>query len=335
MKTILQKVCNREHLTREEARDAMRKIMEGAATEAQIGALLVALKFKGEQPDEIIGFVEVMREKAVTIRIDDLDAVDMCGTGGDGSGTFNISTAASFVVAGAGVTVAKHGNRSISSACGSADVLKALGVNIDIPPASVEECINRRGIGFLFAPMFHPAMRYAARPRAELGVKTCFNLLGPMTNPAGVRRQLVGAFSPAAASTIAGVFHFMGVDKVCVIHSNDGMDEISLEAPTMVHEVMGENKSTYTVGSDSFSLPEVRRTEIRGSTAEMNADIIMRILNGELNPHRDIVLANAAMGLFVANRVRTFAEGTVMAAESIDSGAALAKLRAMREFTAA
>ena len=206
MKEFLAKISRREALSEEESGVAMATIMDGQATDAQIAGLLMALKVKGEQEQELLGFVEVMRERCLGVRIDDPDAIDMCGTGGDGSGTFNISTVASFVVAGAGVTVAKHGNRSMSSACGSADVLKALGVNIEFPAERAGACINKVGIGFLFAPLFHPAMKYAARARSELGVKTLFNLLGPMTNPAGVRRQLVGAFSPQAAQKMAGVF---------------------------------------------------------------------------------------------------------------------------------
>src|SRR5258706_5316568 len=206
MREFILKLNECHDLTREEASAAMRTIMDGQASDAQIAGFLMALRLKGEKPDELLGFVEVMRERSIRIALDDGDAIDMCGTGGDGTGTFNISTVASFVVAGAGVTVAKHGNRSISSACGSADVLRALGVNIDLAPERAGDCINSVGIGFLFAPLFHPAMKHAAKARAELGVKTLFNILGPMTNPAGVRRQLVGAFSEGAAQMMAGGF---------------------------------------------------------------------------------------------------------------------------------
>jgi anthranilate phosphoribosyltransferase len=334
MKLFIQKLCNREHLTREEARDVMRNIMEGNATDAQIASLLIALKFNGERPDEIIGFVEVMLEKAIRIHVEDPEAIDMCGTGGDGTGTFNISTAASFVVAGAGVTVAKHGNRSISSSCGSADVLKALGANIELPPDKVAFSINNIGIGFLFAPMFHPAMKHAARTRSELGVKTCFNILGPMTNPAGVKRQLVGAFSDEAAISLAAGFSQLGSKKVCIVHSSDGLDEVSLGASTRVYEVTcSSTMDTYNVEPASFDLSTVGQSEILGGTAEKNASILLNILQGNTGPHRDTVLANAAFGLYVSGKAKTVQDGIALAGESIDSGSALRKLNQLIEYS--
>ena len=334
MKEFVQKIAEGQNLSRDEASSAMRTIMEGNATEAQIAAFLIGLKLKEEHPDELLGFVEVMREKSVKVRVDDPAAIDMCGTGGDGTGTFNISTVASFVVAGAGATVAKHGNRSISSVCGSADVLKALGVNLDLSPEMVEACINAEGIGFLFAPLFHPAMKHAAKPRSELGIKTCFNMLGPMTNPAGVRRQLVGAFNQKAAASMSAVFERLGVDKVYVVCAEDGMDEISLSARTTVHEVDREKPSrAYELDPASFSLSAVERSSILGGTAEMNATITMHVLEGVKSPHRDIVLANATFGLLAAGKARSIAEGVRLAAESIDSGRALDKLKRLREFT--
>ncbi|HYQ87070.1 MAG TPA: anthranilate phosphoribosyltransferase [Bacteroidota bacterium] len=334
MKEFIQKAAERQHLTREEAAAAMRTIMDGQATDAQIAGLLMALKLKGEQQQELLGFVEVMREKCLGVRIDDPDAIDMCGTGGDGSGTFNISTVASFVVAGAGVTVAKHGNRSMSSACGSADVLKALGVNIEFPAERAGACINKIGIGFLFAPLFHPAMKYAARARAELGVKTLFNLLGPMTNPAGVRRQLVGAFSPQAAQKMAGVYSNLDALKVLVIHSRDGLDEVSLEATTTVYEIKSRLFSGKVyLKPNLFGLPEVKRESIRGGSAETNAAIAVSILKGDKSPRRDIVLANASLALLAAEKVRTVQEGVHFAEESIDSGRALRKLEDLRTYT--
>ncbi|MFI5253564.1 MAG: anthranilate phosphoribosyltransferase [Bacteroidota bacterium] len=327
MKFFIEKLCNHEHLSHDEAQDVMRNIMEGKATNAQIASLLIALKFNGEIPEEIIGFVEVMLEKAVKIQIDDPEAIDMCGTGGDGSGTFNISTAASFVVAGAGITVAKHGNRSISSSCGSADVLKALGVNIELPPERVADCINKIGIGFLFAPMFHPAMKYAAQTRADLGVKTCFNILGPMTNPARVKRQLVGAFSDEAAATLAAGFSNLGSKKVCIVHSSDGLDEVSLGAQTRVYEITGgSSMETYTIQPDALQLPIVKPSEIIGGSSDVNAKILSNILKGERGPHRDVVLANAAFGLYVAGKAQNPREGVSLAVESIDSGSAQHKL---------
>ncbi len=343
MKGFIQKLSDRQDLTHEEAIKAMRTIMEGQATEAQIAAFLIALKFKGEQPDELRGFVEVMREKSVKVKLEDMDAIDMCGTGGDNSGTFNISTVASFVVAGAGVTVAKHGNRSFSSACGSADVLKALGVNIEQPPEKVEACINKLGIGFIFAPLFHPAMKYAAKPRSELGVKTCFNVLGPMTNPAGVRRQLVGTFDLDVANKMAVVFSQLDAEKVCVVCSQDGLDEISLGAPTAVYEVNSGNaipfrdnqqySRKYDVEPALFGLPSVKRTSILGGSAETNASIAMNVLQGEKGPHRDVVLANAAFGLLVAGKAQTIQEGVNLASESVDSGRALKKLNELKELS--
>jgi anthranilate phosphoribosyltransferase len=334
MKEFIKKISEGHHLTREEAQSAMRTIMEGGATEAQIAAFLLGLKVKGEQAEELLGFVEVMREKSVKVNIDDTNAIDMCGTGGDGSGTFNISTVASFVVAGAGVTVAKHGNRSISSSCGSADVLKALGVNIELAPEKAAACINKIGIGFLFAPLFHPAMKYAAKPRSELGVKTCFNMLGPMTNPAGVRRQLVGTFSHDAAKKIADVFSLLDAEKVFVIHSEDGLDEISLEAPTVVHEVTsGFTTTTFHLQPTQFELSSVENSKILGGTAEENAQIAMNVLEGNKGPYRDVVLANAAFGLLVSGKARTIQEGVHLASESIDSGNALNKLTQLKEFS--
>lgn len=334
MKDFIQKLSERHDLTREEAATAMRIIMEGQATDTQIAGFLIALKLKGEHPNELLGFVEVMREKAVKVTINDPDAVDLCGTGGDGAGTFNISTVASFVVAGAGVTVAKHGNRSISSSCGSADVLRALGVNIDLVPEKVEACINTIGIGFLFAPLFHPAMKYAAKVRSELGVKTAFNLLGPMTNPAGVKRQLVGAFSQDAARKMASVFTELGSVRVLLVHAHDGLDEVSLDGLTTVFEVNRHlSESKFNVESQIFGLPVVRRDDLRGGSAETNAEITMQILEGKKTPHRDIVLANAAFGLLVAGRARTAREGVLMATESIDSRNALTKLNDLRSFT--
>ena len=334
MKAFIQKVTAREHLSRSEAMEAMRTIMDGKATEGEIAALLVGLKMKGETTDELLGFVTVMREKSVKVEIEDKDAIDMCGTGGDASGTFNISTVASFVVAGAGVTVAKHGNRSVSNSCGSADVLSALGIKIDLSHDNIAACINSVGIGFLFAPLFHPAMKFAAKPRKELGVKTCFNMLGPMTNPAGVQRQLVGAYSDDAATMMASVFAALGARRVCVVHAADGLDEISLGASTTITEVTdGMVRAPIQITATTLGLPSAAPSMIQGSSAEANADIARRILGGENGPHRNIVLANAAAGLFVAGRVHEIRDGVELAADSIDSGKAARKLELLREFS--
>jgi anthranilate phosphoribosyltransferase len=334
MKEYIQKVVEGNHLTKNESSDAMRYIMEGNATDAQIAGFLIALKTKGEHPDEVLGFVEVMREKSVKIQIEDPDAIDMCGTGGDGSGTFNISTVASFVVAGTGMTVAKHGNRSISSSCGSADVLTALGVNINLSPEHVERCVNTIGIGFLFAPLFHPAMKYAAGPRAELGVKTCFNILGPLTNPGNVKRQLVGAFDQPTAKIMAEVFTKFRPAKVCVVHSADGLDEVSLGAQTSVYEVNGTSSvAKYTIQPSELALSHVQKEMVPGGTVEFNASIAMRVLEGEQSPYRDMVVINAAFGLYVGGKIATLKEGIALAAEAIDSRNALKKLHQLKEFS--
>jgi anthranilate phosphoribosyltransferase len=267
------------------------------------------------------------------VTIDDPDAIDVCGTGGDGAGTFNISTVAAFVVAGAGVTVAKHGNRSISSSCGSADVLRALGINIELSPQKAAESINTIGIGFLFAPLFHPAMKRAAKPRAELGVKTAFNLLGPMTNPAGVRRQLVGAFSREAAMKMAAVFSCLSSKKVYVVTSHDGLDEVSPDAATLVCEVERTTTTQYELAAAEFGFPSNGGVKsIKGGSANLNASITTSVLEGVRNSHRNYVIANAALGLMAAGKAKSISEGVLLAEESIDSGRALEKLNRLREF---
>jgi anthranilate phosphoribosyltransferase len=334
MKRALEKLAARHDLTREEASSAMCEIMEGRATEAQIGAFLFGLKLKGETSEELTGFVEIMRQKSVRIAVEDENAIDMCGTGGDRSGTFNISTVASFVTAGAGVTVAKHGNRSVSSSCGSADVLRALGVNIEVSPNIVEQCVNRIGIGFLFAPLFHPSMKFAAKPRSELGVKTCFNMLGPMTNPAGVSRQLVGTFDSQTLKLMADVFSNLRRKRIVLVSSDDGMDEVSLGAPTNVIE-LEENavRKSYSLPSTSYGLAHVEREAIRGGSPAENAGIALGVLQGGQGAYRDTVIANSSMALMVAGKASSIYEGVALSAESIDSGKALSKLQQLREIT--
>ncbi len=334
MKEYIRKILDGGHLSGEEAADAMSIIMDGKATDAQIGAFLAGQKMKGETVEELTAFARVMRSKAIKVRLNGTPAVDMCGTGGDGSGTFNISTAASFVVAGAGTTVAKHGNRSISSQCGSADVLKALGVDITIPPEKVERTILETGIGFLFAPSFHPAMKHAAKPRGELGVKTLFNIMGPMTNPADVLHQLVGAFDIEAAEKMSLVFRELGVRKVLVVHSEDGLDEISLSAPTTVFEVeSGREIRKYKVQPGDYGLTSVDRDRLRGGTSELNAGICRSVLSGKAGPHRDVVVLNAGFGLYASGSATDPAEGIRIARDSIDTGKALKKLQEMIEVT--
>jgi anthranilate phosphoribosyltransferase len=334
LKDLIRKITEGADLSREEAGSAMNSVMSGEASDAQISALLVGLKMKGETVDELLGFVDVMRERSIRIRLADEHAVDLCGTGGDNAGTFNISTVASFIVSGSGVTVAKHGNRSVSSSCGSADVLKALGVNIELPPEDVERCINAIGIGFLFAPLFHPAMKYAAKTRADLGVKTCFNILGPLTNPAGVRRQLVGTFSPVVAGKIAEVLARLDTTRALVVHSADGLDEVSLASATGVHDVAGSGEPRrFTLEPEAFNLPAVSRSTILGSTPEVNAGIARAILAGKAGPHRHVALANAALGILASGKTDRLTDAVAIAVDSVDSGRALLKLDELREFS--
>jgi anthranilate phosphoribosyltransferase len=330
----IEKCLLRQSLTADEAADVLEVIMSGEATESQIAGLLVALRAKGETIDELVGFARTMRARSVRIRVGDPDAIDMCGTGGDGAGTFNISTVASFVVAGAGVTVAKHGNRSVSSRSGSADILSSLGVNIQLPPERVGGCIDDVGIGFLFAPLFHPAMKHAAKPRVELGLRTIFNMLGPLTNPAGVRRQVIGTFREEAVPLLAGALGALGITKACVVHGEGGMDEVTVAGRTSVAEVSGENgRRDYGVTAADFGLPESPAGSFAGGTPEENAAIAMNVLRGGRGSYRDIVLANAALGIFVAGKSPDLPRGTALAAESIDSGRALATLEKLKEHT--
>jgi anthranilate phosphoribosyltransferase len=328
MKKHIEKCLSGEDLTMIEASSALDTIMTGQATESQIAGLMIALRAKGETADEIVGFARTMREHAVKLQIEDPNAIDMCGTGGDGLGTFNISTVASFAAAGAGVTVAKHGNRSVSSKSGSADVLTALGVNVQCSLETVQECINNIGIGFLFAPMFHPAMKYAAKPRTELGVRSIFNMLGPLTNPAGVKRQLMGVYTPKVAPILANALKTLGAEKACVVHSEDGMDEVTLSGRTIVEEVnKDESVREYHLMPTDFGLPQHAISDLKGGEKDMNAGIMLKVLKGGRSPARDVVIANAALGIYVSGKVRTILEGRILAEESIDSGKAMDKLQ--------
>jgi anthranilate phosphoribosyltransferase len=334
MKAFIEKCLAGEHLSVDEASQALEMIMTNKATDSQIAALLVALRAKGEHEDELVGFVCTMRKHAVKIEVSDTDAIDMCGTGGDGLGTFNISTVSALVAAGAGVTVAKHGNKSVSSRCGSADVLSELGVNVQMSPDRVEACVNSIGIGFLFAPLFHPAMKHAARPRQEMGIRTIFNIVGPLTNPAGVRRQVIGTFHPSIAGKIAGALRKMDANKAYVVHSADGMDEVSLECSTHIHEVKGTGPLLqYPVEAEHFGLSRSARSASRGGNPQENASIARSILDGEPVPGRDVVIANAALGIRVAGKARDLKEAAMIARESIDSGRAKIVLRRLVEFS--
>jgi anthranilate phosphoribosyltransferase len=334
MKQYIEKCLAGEHLTVDESADALERIMRQEATDVQIGALLVAMRAKGETVEELVGFATTMRRRAYRVRVDDPDAVDMCGTGGDGAGTFNISTASALVAAGAGVTVAKHGNRSVSSRSGSADVLSALGVKIQIPVEKVEECVNSVGIGFLFAPSFHPAMKVVAGPRKELGIRTIFNMIGPITNPAGVRRQLVGTYHPDVAARLAGALRLLSAHRACVVHGHGGIDEVAVSGETRVFEVDGENPlAEYVVTPEMFGLSSRHANGVHGGDAEENARITMGILENRDEPRRDVVVANAGFGVYIAGRAGSLGEGAAMASESIASGSALRTLNRLVEFT--
>jgi anthranilate phosphoribosyltransferase len=336
METLIEKAEAGTHLSRQEAEAAMEEILSGRAEEDSIVALLSALRAKGETIEELVGFARAMRRHATPIFSDasrtETLLVDTCGTGGDASGTFNISTTAAFVAAGAGVRVAKHGNRSISSKCGSADVLEALGVSLDVTPERVGAAINEIGIGFLFAPALHTAMRHAMPARRRLG-RTAFNLLGPLTNPAGARAQIAGVFSAEVVEKVASVLAELGVERAFVVHGAGGLDEISLAGETKVGEVRGGIVRVYEVTPEDFGLRRAPISAISGGDAMHNAALIGTILSGGLGPRRDIVIANAAAALVAAGRAADFLEGARVAAESIDSGAALKKLDALIAFT--
>lgn len=309
-------------LGRARTRAAMDQIMSGQATDAQIGAFLVALRIKGETVDEIAGCAEVMREKATPIATARPDLIDTCGTGGDDSGTFNISTAVAFVACGAGLAVAKHGNRSISSHCGSADVLAALGVNVEASPEKVGECIDEVGIGFLFAVALHGAMKHAIGPRRELATRTVFNVLGPLTNPAGAKRQLIGVYDSALTEALAGVLGQLGSERALVVHGSDGLDEITLTGPTQVSELRDGRVSTRQIDPRDFGLQLAPAEALQGGDAAYNARILREVLDGREGPRRDVVLINAAAAIAVGGRAEDTTAGLELARASIDSGRA-------------
>jgi anthranilate phosphoribosyltransferase len=327
------KLVERQHLTEEEAAQAMRQIMDGSATPAQIAAFLIALRIKGETIEEITGCARVMREKATPIRAPYPNVIDTCGTGGDGAQTFNISTTAAFVVAGAGVPVAKHGNRSVSSRCGSADLLQALGVTIELSPGMAEKCLAEVGMTFLFAPLFHSAMKFAVGPRREIGVRTIFNILGPLTNPAAARHQLLGVYRQELTAPMARVLGNLGAVRAFVVHGADGLDEITTTGETHI-TVLDTGKITpIVINPEQFGLQRAPRGALAGGDAAQNAAITMTVLQGKPGPHRDVVLLNAAAALTVSGTVPDLHAGLQLAAQSIDSGAALEKLRCLQQFT--
>jgi anthranilate phosphoribosyltransferase len=330
-------LVDRRDLSRIEAAAAMEAIMSGAATNAQIAAFLTALRMKGETVEELIGFAQVMRQKVVRIRTraDEVAAltgtdremlIDTCGTGGDATGTFNVSTATAFVVAGAGLKVAKHGNRSVSSLCGSADVVEALGIHLDLTPQKVGRCVDEVGIGFLYAPLLHTAMKHVMPARREMGIRTVFNMLGPLTNPAGANAQVIGVYSAALTEPLARVLAELGTIRAFVVHGADNLDEISNTGESRVSEVREGLVRSFTVRPEDFGLPRATIKDLQGGDREQNAQIIRMLLDGEPGPRRDIVLMNAAAALVAGARARDLKEGVALAARSIDGGAARRKL---------
>ena len=328
LRTAIGKVARGETLNQSEAANAFEQIMSGGATEAQIGALLMGLHVRGETVDEIAGAARVLRAKALAVRAPD-GAIDTCGTGGDAKGTHNISTCAAFVVAGAGVPVAKHGNKSISSRSGSADVLGALGVNLDCGPAIIERCIAECGLGFMFAPAHHAAMRHVAKVRGELGVRTIFNLLGPLANPAGTKFQVVGVFAEKWVEPIANVLGLLGVERAWVVHGADGLDELTTTTISHVAALDRGKVSTFRISPRNAGLADANPDDLIGGDAVENAAHIRAVLQGNQGPLRDIVLLNAAAALLVAGKATTLRDGVALAADSIDSGKAMKVLEAL------
>ena len=320
-------------LTFEEAAAVMEEIMIGEATPAQFAAFVTALRIKGEAVDEIAGLASVMQAKATPVQVTS-PVVDTCGTGGDGFCSFNISTTAAFIVAGAGLKVAKHGNRAMSSQCGSADVLEALRVKIDLGAGAVAQCLETVGIGFMFAPSFHPAMKYAAAPRREIGIRTVFNILGPLTNPAQARFQVIGVPSKELGEKIASVLHCLGTEHSLVVHGTDGMDEISISGKSLVWDVNHHRVSPpYEVFPEDLGFMKASVTQIKGGTARQNARILRGILSGEVGARRNIVIMNAAAALVAGNQAADLKEGVCIAEKTLDSGQALAKLDELIEFS--
>jgi len=309
----------------DEASQVMEEIMDGQVTPAQFGAFVTALRIKGETVEEIAGLARVMRAKALRVTIDE-PVVDTCGTGGDSCGTFNISTTAAFVAAGAGLKVAKHGNRAMSSKCGSADVLEALGVKIDLTPEQVQQCLKEAGIGFMFAQAYHPSMKYAAAPRREIGIRTVFNILGPLTNPAGASAQVLGVADASLVGKMAAVLKMLGSRHALVVHGEDGLDEITVTGETTISELNGNAIKSYTVKPGDFRMPGAKLEELTGGTAQDNASMIKDVLEGATGAKRNAALLNAGAALLAGDKVSSLSEGIEMAGRSIDSSKALDSL---------
>ena len=326
---LIERLVGHQDLSEDEAASVMHQVMDGQVSAAALAGFLAALRMKGERPAEIVGFARAMRTRAVTLSQPVGDVFDTCGTGGDRSGTFNISSAAALVVASAGVRVAKHGNRSVSSRCGSADVFEALGVRIDAPPAVVEQSLLQANIAFFFAPTFHPAMKHAAQARRDLGVRTAFNLLGPLTNPAGARRQIIGVPRADLTETLALALLRLGVERAWVVHGADGLDELSTTGHTKVSECRAGRLNTFYVHPSAVGLTPAVAADLQGGDAAANAAIIRDVLAGRRGAPREVVLLNAGAALCVAGRAASVLEGIEQAARSIDSGAAGTTLEAM------
>ena len=331
IKEAIRQLISGESLLMEQAQQVMEEIMEGEATPAQFGAFVTALRLKGETVDELIGMARVMRAKSIKVNAGE-QLIDTCGTGGDASGTFNISTAAALVAAGAGLKVAKHGNRAMSSRCGSADVLEALGVKIDCDASVIERCIKEAGIGFMFAPLFHPAMKYAAAPRREIGVRTVFNLIGPLTNPAGAETQVIGVSEGEMAERIALTLKGLGCRHALVVYAEKGYDEIAINGRTYIYELKNDEVSSYEVSPADFGLNEADLSSMKGGDAAENADILRGVFSGAIKgPKRDVVLMNAAAALLAGDKVDDLKQGYELATEVIDRGQAMAKLEKLVE----
>ena len=333
IRQAIDRLVNRINLSEAETIEVMNQIMTGEATPLQVAAILTALRMKGETVDEITGAARVMREKAHRVNVGTKTVLDTCGTGGDQKGTFNISTTSAFVLAGAGVNVAKHGNRSVSSLSGSADVLGALGVKVDAPKERVEQCIAKIGIGFLFAPLLHEAMKYAVQPRRDIGIRTIFNILGPLTNPAMATHQLIGIYSGALVGVVAHVLNNLGSVRAMVVHGLEGLDEISLCGPTKVAELRCGEVKEYTVEPEQFGFKACRLEELHGGNPVESAAIVRGVLESKKGPPRDVVLLNSGAALYVSGTAATIQDGIRLAAVSIDSGKARQKLAQLVEMT--
>ena len=330
IREAIEKLIRGVDLTQEEAAQVMEEIMTGEATPAQFGAFVIGLRLKGETVDEMTGLAAVMRDKSLKVDFSG-PSVDTCGTGGDDLGTFNISTVAAFVVAGAGIAVAKHGNRAMTSKSGSADVLEKQGIKIDLGPEGVKRCMEEVGIGFMFAPRFHPAMKFAVQPRREIGVRTVFNILGPLTNPAGAQAQVLGVPTDSVGEKMVQVLQRLGSERAIVVHAEDGLDEISLNSNTSVWELRNRSIKHYTIGPDDLGLAPASLESLAGGSVEENADTMTEVLKGASGPRRDVVVANAAGGIVAGGKATDLREGVQVAQESIDSGRALEKLELLKE----